>query len=163
MHSTFLELHQNQILWALGIFVLSLVISSLACIFVILRLPETYFHSERPPLEQIRPQWRRTLGTFVKNLVGVALVILGLVMALPGIPGQGLLTMFIGVVLLDFPGKRALERRIISRPSILHMCNRLRARFGKKPFTLVRTENDKALPGKTNSDRVLEDVQGRTK
>ena len=27
-------------------------------------------------------------------------------MALPGIPGQGFLTMIVGVTMLDFPGKR---------------------------------------------------------
>ena len=34
------------------------------------------------------------------------LVLLGLVMALPGIPGQGLLTMIVGITMIDFPGKR---------------------------------------------------------
>jgi hypothetical protein len=77
----------------------------------------------------------------VKNVLGVGLLILGLIMALPGVPGQGFLTMFIGLVLLDFPGKRAFERRIILRPTILLACNRLRIRFKKKPFTLA-VEND---------------------
>ena len=143
--------HAHQIIWGVSIFVLSLIVSSLACIFVILRLPENHFHLEPPPSEKSnRPQWQRTLRIVVKNLVGVALIVLGLVMALPGVPGQGLVTMFMGIVLLDFPGKRAFERRIVSRPSILRACNGLRTRFGKKPFTLLAIENEEADSGKTN-------------
>jgi hypothetical protein len=166
MNFEYFTAHEHQIIWGVSIFVLSLVVSSLACIFVILRLPENYFHLERPPSEESnRPKWQRTLGIVVKNVVGVALVVLGLVMALPGVPGQGLLTMFMGIVLLDFPGKRAFERNIVSRPSILRACNRLRTRFGKKPFTLLAAkapENDRAEPGTTNGK--LEDWgQGRDK
>ena len=47
----------------------------------------------------------RVLALVAKNVAGAVLILLGLVMALPGIPGQGLLTMIIGVTLLDFPGQ----------------------------------------------------------
>lgn len=133
--------HQQQIVWGILIFVASLVISSLVTMFVLLRLPANYFDTNAVIGDDPEhPQWRRMLGMIVKNVIGVGLVILGLVMALPGVPGQGLLTMFIGVVLLDFPGKRAFERRIVSRPAILRVCNRLRVRFGKPPFTLAPLE-----------------------
>jgi hypothetical protein len=129
--------HQQQITWGLLVFIVSLVVSSLLTLFVLLRLPANHFEANAIPTDDPQhPQWRRTLGMIVKNVIGVGLVILGLVMALPGVPGQGLLTMFIGVVLLDFPGKRVFERRIISRPAILRTCNRLRVRFGKPPFTV---------------------------
>ena len=71
-----------------------------------------------------------------KNLAGAVLVLLGLVMALPGIPGQGILTMIIGFTLLDFPGKRRLERRLIGRPSMLRRINQLRARFQRAPLEM---------------------------
>lgn len=141
MISEYFTLHGNQIVWGILVFVVSLVVSTIGSIFVILRLSENHFHADShdgkdPSFELERPHWQRVLGMVVKNALGVSLVVLGLVMSLPGVPGQGLLTMFIGVVLLDLPGKRAFERRIISKPSILHACNRLRIRFGKKPFTL---------------------------
>jgi hypothetical protein len=149
MDSEFFALHGNQIVGAIVIFVVSLVVSSLAGLFVILRLPENHFHAgDRGSVGLDRPRWQRVLGMIVKNAIGVGLVVLGLVMTLPGVPGQGLLTMFIGVVLLDLPGKRALERRIIARPTIFHACNRLRLRFGKKPFTLAAelpSTNEKAI------------------
>ena len=54
----------------------------------------------------------------VKNLVGGILVGLGVLLAPPGVPGPGILMMLIGVVLLDFPGKRRLEQWLINRPTI---------------------------------------------
>lgn len=133
----YLAMHAHQILWGLGIFVISLIASSLVVMVVILRLPEFHFHTQDvPPASRGRAPWQRWLKTIAKNVVGLALVVLGLVMALPGVPGQGLLTMFMGIVLLDVPGKRALERRIVSIPSVFRGCNRLRARYGKPPFTL---------------------------
>ena len=64
------------------------------------------------------------------------LVLLGGVLSVPGIPGQGLLTVVIGLVLLDFPGKRRLEQSILSRPGLRVRVNRLRARFGREPLVL---------------------------
>lgn len=135
----YLATHWPQIALGFTIFIVSLVVSSAVSIFVIVRLHEHYFIADDfTTFAAHRPQWQRTLGMIAKNILGAGLVILGLVMALPGVPGQGLLTMFIGIVLLDVPGKRALERRVIARPAILRACNRLRARFGKKPFALER-------------------------
>jgi hypothetical protein len=77
------------------------------------------------------------LATAAKNVAGVVLVLLGLVMALPGIPGQGILTMIVGITLIDFPGKRGLERRMIGRPRILRSINKLRARFHREPLDMT--------------------------
>jgi hypothetical protein len=52
------------------------------------------------------------------------------------VPGQGVLTILLGIMLLDFPGKRALETRIISRPRVQTAVNALRARFDKPPLML---------------------------
>ena len=57
-------------------------------------------------------------------------------MALPGVPGQGLLTALIGLTLINFPGKTELERRLIGRPAVLRTVNRLRARFHRPPLEL---------------------------
>jgi hypothetical protein len=78
----------------------------------------------------------RWAGLIIKNILGVLLVLLGLLLSLPGIPGQGLLTILIGVMLLNFPGKRRLERRLVSQPKVLAAINALRARFGKPALML---------------------------
>lgn len=135
------QIHASEIALGAGLFVSSLFLSVAAAVFVIVRLPAHYFHVKDPePFWADRPAWQRHLGRIGKNVLGAILVVLGVIMSLPGVPGQGLLTIFIGLVLLDLPGKRALERRFIRVPAILNACNRLRARFEKPPITLDEME-----------------------
>jgi len=75
-------------------------------------------------------------AVIAKNLFGVFLVCLGLVLSLPGVPGQGILTILLGLIMLDIPGKRPLEARIIKRPAVLAAINDLRARFKKPPLVM---------------------------
>ncbi len=70
----------------------------------------------------------------VKNLLGVAIVLLGI--ALLVLPGQGLLTILIGVVLIDFPGKYKFQRWLISREPVHKSANWLRKQGGKEPLSL---------------------------
>lgn len=51
-----------------------------------------------------------------RNLLGLCIIALGIFLSLPGIPGQGILTILVGVMVLDFPGKRWLEGKLIGRP-----------------------------------------------
>jgi len=123
-------------LLAFGLFALTFVISVVAVAAVIIRLPADYFREDYvSPLAEQHPIVRWT-GVVVKNAGGALLVLLGLLLSLPGIPGQGLLTILIGVMLLDFPGKRRIERRLVSRPRVLAGINALRTRFGKAPLRL---------------------------
>ena len=72
----------------------------------------------------------------LKNILGVLLIILGLLLSLPGVPGQGLLTILLGLIMIDIPGKRPIEAKIISRPTILAAANQLRAKYKKEPLIL---------------------------
>ena len=59
---------------------------------------------------------------------------LGILLSLPGVPGQGVLTILLGIMLSDFPGKVRLERKIVSYPKVLQALNKLRERFAKPPL-----------------------------
>jgi hypothetical protein len=72
----------------------------------------------------------------LKNILGVVLVACGVLMALPGVPGPGLLTVLLGIMLLDFPGKRALELKLVRRPQVHSAIDRVRKRFDKPPLLL---------------------------
>ena len=61
----------------------------------------------------------------VKNLVGGLFVAAGIVMLF--MPGQGILTILIGLSLLDLPGKRAFERRLVGSPAVFEAINVIRA------------------------------------
>ena len=105
--------------------------------FVVVKLPATYFHPDhdRDVLKD-KPPAIRWAGIIGKNLAGVILIVLGVVMSLPGIPGPGLVTILFGVMLVDFPGRRRLEHKLVSQQRVQQAINNLRKRFGKKPIKL---------------------------
>ena len=76
------------------------------------------------------------IGRVLRNALGLVLVILGLLLSLPGVPGQGVLTMLIGLMLMDFPGKRRLELKLVARPGVLEAMNRMRAWLRRPPLVL---------------------------
>ena len=105
--------------------------------FILVKIPANYFQASHS-----REFWKsrspavRLLGKILKNALGVLLVALGIVLSLPGIPGQGLLTILLGIMLLDFPGRRKLEIKLLSRPQVFKTINKLRHKFGKPPLVL---------------------------
>lgn len=68
----------------------------------------------------------------VKIIVGVFLLVCGLVMLV--LPGQGLITMLIGLSLIPFPGKNQLEQNLLSRKSVRSSLNWIRIKANKEPF-----------------------------
>jgi len=68
----------------------------------------------------------------LKNLLGALLVVMGLVMLVT--PGQGLLTLLAGLLLMNFPGKYRMERWLVLRPGVMRALNWLRQRQGHAPF-----------------------------
>ena len=126
----------ERVLWGVGLFAASSLVSLAAVTAVLVALPVDYFRADAAPAEWPRSTLLRWTWKIAKNILGLALIALGLLMSVPGVPGQGLLTMVIGLILLDFPGKRALERRIVARPAVLGAINRVRARFGRPPMSL---------------------------
>jgi hypothetical protein len=77
----------------------------------------------------------RLLGMVAKNVVGVVFVVAGFAMLF--LPGQGLLTMLIGISLIDFPRKRELEAKMVGQPTLLNVINGMRRQFDKPPLTLA--------------------------
>lgn len=106
---------------------------ALAAAFLV-RLPADYFTGIRRPHFEHSHLALRVVLIGLKNLLGIVIIAAGLAMSIPGVPGQGLLTIFIGLTFVDFPGKFRLERALILRPRVLGAIDRLRARFGKLPL-----------------------------
>ena len=52
------------------------------------------------------------------------------------LPGQGILTLFAALVLLDFPGKRRLKLLIIRQPIAMKAVQWLRTRAHREPLVL---------------------------
>jgi len=104
--------------------------------FIIVRLPADYFDIRTPRywMKDHSPVLR-WVGLIVKNAVGAVFLLAGFAMLF--LPGQGILTMLIGISLLDFPGKRWLEAKIVGQPTVLQAFNAMRAKFDKPPLTLA--------------------------
>ena len=113
-----------------GLFVATFALSAAFVVAVFVALPATFF-LRRPE----RSLWLDR-HPVLKNLVGWVLIVIGLILILPGVPGQGLLTILMGLLFADFPGKHRLERAILARPRVLGRINALRARFGRPPLVL---------------------------
>ena len=110
--------------------------SLIAIPFILIRLPTDFFDIRipRPWMKDHHPVLR-LLGHLVKNIVGVIFLFAGFLMLF--LPGQGILTMLIGISMLDFPGKRKLEAKLIGQPAVLNAINSMRDKFGKPPLTIA--------------------------
>jgi hypothetical protein len=133
----------GDLFYALAVFSgVTFVVSLFAVPWLLARIPADYFVRDRPHRDHDRRWIVWLLRKIAKNLIGLVLFLAGLAMI--GLPGQGLLTMFIGLSLVDFPGKRKLELRLIARPHVRRAINWLRARHGKPPLIV---DGDPHAPG----------------
>src|SRR5690242_4019831 len=109
---------------------------------ILVRLPANYFDVRipRPWMENHHPVLR-VVGHLVKNLVGIVFLLAGLAMLL--LPGQGILTILIGLSLVEFPGKRRLEARLVGQATVLSTINKMRAKFNKPPLILAPEKHPK--------------------
>jgi hypothetical protein len=127
----------NGLLLGLGLFLISFVLSFAAIAVVMVKIPANYFSSRyKQDFLPDSPWLVRWSAVILKNILGVVLIILGIILSLPGVPGQGILTILLGLIMLDIPGKRPIEAKIIQRPSVLAAINKLRAKYNKPQLIL---------------------------
>lgn len=131
----------ETLLWSLaGFSVLIFLGSLLALPVVIARLPSDYF---MPPGRRRRKGVKKSvihaLAVIGKNILGAVLVVLGILMLV--LPGQGLLTLAVGIMLLNFPGKYRLERWVVSRGPILNALNWVRKKKQRPPLDVPNTRD----------------------
>ena len=127
----------QSVLLAVLLFVVTFSISLAIVSVIMVKIPADYFKEDRPrELFADKSPAVRYLLIIGKNLLGVVLVVLGILMSVPGVPGQGILTILLGVMLLDFPGRRRLEHKLVSRPQVLNTINKLRHKFDKPELEL---------------------------
>jgi archaellum biogenesis protein FlaJ (TadC family) len=103
---------------------------------VAIRLPADYFAHHRRERRRLDgyPQVIRIALLALANVLGYVFILAGIAMLV--LPGQGVLTILIGVMLADFPGKYRLERWLVTRGPVLNSLNWLRGRAGKPPLVI---------------------------
>jgi hypothetical protein len=95
---------------------------------LLISLPSDYF-TRKKRVSRIKNPVLRLFLRFLKNVCGAVFLIAGFIMLFT--PGPGILSALVGIILCDFPGKRRVERKIITRPRVLSMVNRIRARYDR--------------------------------
>lgn len=129
----------ETLLWSLtAASVLMCMATLLAIPLMIARLPTDYF-TRRPVRDwPVRRPALHLLLVILKNVLGLVLLLAGLAMLL--LPGQGLLTLLVGIMLVDFPGKRRLQQRLIRYRPIFRAANWIRAKRNRPPLELPERE-----------------------
>ena len=128
--------HETAIWWIGGASILTFLAFMIIVPWLVVRIPSDYFIPGRVHRRLWANQTlviRRALLAG-KNLLGGIFIVAGLIMLV--LPGQGILTLLVGIMLLDFPGKHRLARWIVMRRPVLWSINWLRHRAGKAPLDL---------------------------
>jgi hypothetical protein len=114
--------------------ILILIISILGISWFVAQIPEDYFLSSKrkPSKWQEQKPILRLAVLFGKNIIGVSLIIGGLLMLV--LPGQGLLTIVTGLLLINYPGKYKLEQKLVAIPSVFRALNWIRVKANKPPL-----------------------------
>lgn len=119
------------VLWAAVLSLATILGTTAVTVVLLVRLPADVLLENRLRWPKTPPRRLMRIG---RNLLGWLLVALGILLAVPGVPGQGLLTILVGLLLVDFPGRRRLLLRLLRRPAARHGIDRLRKRFGRPPL-----------------------------
>jgi len=134
--SGFIKAHEEILALLGGFSVVAFFASLLIVPWLIVRIPHDYFALEERRLvawTHRHPVIRWT-GLIAKNLLGMLLIILGIAMLV--LPGQGLLTILIGTILLNFPGKYRMERRLVQFGPLWRSVNWMRRRAGHRELII---------------------------
>jgi len=129
-----MQTHQELMSWLAVISLLTFLVTLFALPILIIHIPDKYFlRKKRISPYNPRPAIGfRLVSRILKNILGVFFVLTGLIMLF--LPGQGLLSILIGVMLMNFPGKYKVERAIIRQKKVLSTINWLRAKANRPPL-----------------------------
>lgn len=101
--------------------------------YIITQMDKRYFIRNKTYVEDpAQPSGPAYVIKSIKIIVGVFLLVCGVLMLV--LPGQGLITMLIGLSLLPFPGKNKMEQNLLARKSVRSSLNWIRNKANKDPF-----------------------------
>jgi hypothetical protein len=112
----------------------------MAITYIITQMDSQYFIRKESPVgiandkKQLTSMNRSIIYviSIVKVMIGIVLIVSGIVMLV--LPGQGIITLLIGLSLVPFPGKNKVEKNLLARKSVQHSLNWIRVKANKDPF-----------------------------
>ncbi|MDX1964186.1 MAG: PGPGW domain-containing protein [Pirellulales bacterium] len=124
--------------WLLGSVTIGLGLSlaGLAAVqWLLVRIPRDYFTRAAPPPSPATASPASRWGWwFVRNVLGLLLLVAGIAMLI--LPGPGIIAMLLSLTLLDFPGRRTLERYLFRQRLVHRSMNSLRKKYGVEPLEI---------------------------
>ena len=129
-----MQTHQELMSWLAVISLLTFLVTLFAMPILIIHIPDKYFLRKKriSPCNPRPAIGFRLVCRILKNILGVFFVLIGLIMLF--LPGQGLLSILIGVMLMNFPGKYKVERAIIRNKKALSTINWVRSKAHRPPL-----------------------------
>jgi len=107
------------------------IVSLLLTPFLLGKIPQNYFvHTNQYKIEI--KHLGHLFAIIIKTLIGFMLLIAGIIMLVT--PGQGIISILLGLFLMEFPGKRKLELKLINHEPTFKALNWLRNKANKPPF-----------------------------
>ena len=110
------------------------VFSLISVRWLVALIPSDYFINRDSSKFKITYPSLWLVSIIIKNILGYTLIIGGTLMLF--LPGQGLFTIFIGLLLSNYPGKYYLERKLIAMPKIYKTVNWLRKKSNQPPLKI---------------------------
>lgn len=137
-----LQDHAAAIGWITALSFAMLAISAILVPWIVLRLPVDFFASDRRPVSRFASEHPliRWAIIIARNLLSAILLFAGLAMLI--LPGQGLLTLAMAIVLADFPQKHRLEKWLLGRKPVTKSINWLRSQANVPPLQLQHEKTD---------------------
>ena len=127
MFLEFLSDYKIYLVWLGTLSFIIFIFSLLTIKWLVALIPSDYF------IKKNNSEFRSNYPIFwlvsiiIKNLIGYILIFGGILMLV--LPGQGLFTIFVGLMLSNYPGKFYIERKFIAIPSVLRAINWLRKKI----------------------------------
>lgn len=126
--------YKTFILWLGTISFIIFIFSLLSIKWLVALIPSDYFLNKTNSTFKSSYPLIWIITIVVKNIIGYTLIIGGILMLV--LPGQGLFTILIGLMLSNYPGKYFIERKFIAIPSILRGINWLRKKSNSPPIEI---------------------------
>ncbi len=125
----------GRVAWGV-MFSIAAIIASYGLIVIgMIKIPADYFSSSYVKKVNAEQHFSLRWGlVIVKNIIGFLLTTAGIIMIFT--PGPGVPTILLGLIMMDIPGKRPLEAKLIQRPMVLSAVNDLRAKYNKPPLIM---------------------------
>ena len=125
----FVSNYKTYILWLATISLFVFIFSLVSIKWLVALIPTDYFVKKNISESKKSYSLLWLMSIIVKNIIGYTLILGGILMLV--LPGQGLFTILMGLILSNYPGKYTIEKKFISIPSILKTVNWLRKKSNK--------------------------------